>query len=253
MGYDASSNLNYYDIYVDDDFPNQFYYGFSNPYGNGDFSSSLPAMGGKIIVTEGLPEMNWGRPQTVQDAVNRDNSAYTDQNGHYTLPNLAPGIYNVAVFAEDVNFQESTFRPDANASRVSEVVYVPGFPKLELITDARGVGVSSLLWDENSKALSVPSSTLPVAGDIRLQISKISTLVTSIEYHTQNLSNENAALANNNQNTNLNLIESRIEEINNLATLWEDYEYWLERKRLEGIGAGFRPDETPMLSVVPHP
>ena len=74
MGYDASSNLNYYDIYVDDDFPNQFYYGFSNPYGNGDFSSSLPAMGGKIIVTEGLPEMNWGRPQTVQDAVNRDNS-----------------------------------------------------------------------------------------------------------------------------------------------------------------------------------
>jgi hypothetical protein len=177
MGYDASSNLNYYDIYVDDDFPNQLYYGFSNPYGNGDFSSSLPAMGGKIIVTEGLPEMNWGRPQTVQDAVNRDNSAYTDQNGHYTLPNLAPGIYNVAVFAEDVNFQESTFRPDANASRVSEVVYVPGFPKLELITDARGVGVSSLLWDENSKALSVPSRSLPVAGDIRLKYSKISTIV----------------------------------------------------------------------------
>ena len=253
MGYDASSNLNYYDIYVDDDFPNQFYYGFSNPYGNGDFSSSLPAMGGKIIVTEGLPEMNWGRPQTVSDAVNRDNSAYTDQNGHYTLPNLAPGIYNVAVFAEDVNFQESTFRPDANASRVSEVVYVPGFPKLELITDARGVGVSSLLWDENSKAQSVPSRSLPVGEDIRLNINKISTVVADIDLHTQNLLNANVALANNGQDTNLNLIKSRIEEINHLATLWENYEYWLERKRLEGIGAGFRPDETPMLSVVPHP
>ena len=41
--------------------------------------------------------------------------------------------------------------------------------------------------------------------------------------------------------------------MNHLATLWEDYEYRLEMKRLEGIGVGFRPDETPMLSVVPHP
>ena len=166
MGYDEKADLNYYDLYVDDNLPNQFYFGYSNTYEIGDFSSALPAMGGKVTVTEGLPEMNWGKAETLQDAVNRDNSVYTDQHGYYTLTNLTPGIYNVAVFTEDNKFQESTYRPDTNASRVSEVVYIPGFPTLELVTDFKGVGVSSLLWSENSKKISVPSKSLPQISHI---------------------------------------------------------------------------------------
>ena len=32
-------------------------------------------------------------------------SVFTDQNGYYMVPDLEPGMYNVAVFMEDENFR----------------------------------------------------------------------------------------------------------------------------------------------------
>jgi hypothetical protein len=421
FGYDKSSNLNYYDIYVDQSFPNQFYFGFESPHGFGDFNYSLPAMGGKVTVTEGLPEMNWGRPLSLKDAVDRNNTAYSDQYGHYVLPNLSPGIYNVAVFVEDIHYQESTFRPDQNISRVSEVVYVPGLPELELITDFKGIGASKLIWSENSKLLSIPSKNLPsdryifsfngksyeiikqtanwadaaeiatmmngklveiesieeqnaifkeiidagldaantiapdggggaylwiggndiavegswvwngdndllnvpfwegardgiavnnsfvnwgsffgfqfepddfnqqdalaislngwplgsagqwndvdqsnllysiveydsvvptIKNDIRLNIPKIKGIVEDIANKRKMLNLFNSNLST---DRNIKSLTERIDLAELLNGLFQDYEYWLERKRLEGIGAGFRDNKKPKLSVVPHP
>jgi hypothetical protein len=144
--YDTQAERTYFDLYVDDNLPSKFYYGF------GSNADGLPAMGGEIIVTEGLPAMSWGKNEPQE----RNMTAYTDQNGYYFIPNLEPGFYNVGVFLEDRKFQDSTFRPDSNLTRVSEVLYVPGFPDLLLETDSRGAGVSRLVWSSESRKLSRP-------------------------------------------------------------------------------------------------
>ena len=134
----------YFDLYVDDRLPSKFFYGL------GSDADGLPSFGGEIIVTDGLPVMNWGETETLD----RNNTAYTDQNGNYFIPSLEPGLYNVAVFLEDRKFQDSTFRPDSNISKVSDVIYIPGFPELFLETDERGAGVSRLIWAKPSRDLS---------------------------------------------------------------------------------------------------
>ena len=50
VDYDADLGKTYLEFYVDDNFPNEFYYG----YGNTNYVSN-PRMGGKIYVTEGMP------------------------------------------------------------------------------------------------------------------------------------------------------------------------------------------------------
>ena len=134
----------YFDLYVDDRLPSKFFYGL------GSDADGLPAMGGEITVTDGLPVMNWAKTETLD----RNNSVYTDQNGQYFIPSLEPGLYNIAVFLEDRKFQDSTFRPDSNIARVSDNLYVPGFPELYLETDERGAGVSRLIWAKSSRELS---------------------------------------------------------------------------------------------------
>ncbi len=81
-------------------------------------------------------------------------SVFTDQNGFYLMPDLEPGMYNVAVFMEDENFQESTFRPSSNLDRVSQILYVPGFEPLSLETDNYGYGKSKLVWSMESRSMS---------------------------------------------------------------------------------------------------
>ena len=82
-------------------------------------------MGGEIIVNEGMPGISWGQNEPQERKI----TAFTDQNGYYFIPNLEPGLYNVGVFLEDRKFQDSTFRPDTNVTRVSEILYVPGFSR----------------------------------------------------------------------------------------------------------------------------
>ena len=89
----------------------------------------FPPLDQKILVTEGLPGMNWAEDEPSLKATRY---AYTDQNGFYAITGLAPGMYNITVFMEDQKLQESTFRPDANMSRVSQVAYLAGFPELIL-------------------------------------------------------------------------------------------------------------------------
>ena len=59
------------------------------------------------------------------EPLERNMSVYTDQNGYYAMPNLEPGLYNVAVFLEDKNFQESTFPSGSKLQAGLEIVYVP--------------------------------------------------------------------------------------------------------------------------------
>ena len=54
IGYDNDSNRSYVEVFVDDSLPAKFHYGFGT---DGD---GLPAMGGEIVVTDGLPVMSWG-------------------------------------------------------------------------------------------------------------------------------------------------------------------------------------------------
>ena len=147
VDYDSISELGYIDLYIDDRFPNNFFYGFAQD------TNSAPAMGGEIIVAEGLPGMNWAQNEPNE----KNTTTYTDQNGFYSMPNLEPGLYNVAVFMEDENFQESTFRPDTNQSHVTEVLYVPGIPELTIETDERGSGISRLIWSSSARQLSKPN------------------------------------------------------------------------------------------------
>ena len=134
----------YFDLYVDDRIPENFYYGFGRGFAH------LPAMGAEIKVTEPIPGLTWG----VNEASERNMSVFTDQNGFYLMPDLEPGMYNVAVFMEDENFQESTFRPSSNLDRVSQILYVPGFEPLRLESDNYGYGKSKLVWSKESRSMS---------------------------------------------------------------------------------------------------
>ena len=134
----------YFDLYVDDRIPDNFYYGFGRGFAH------LPVMGAEIKVTEPIPGLSWG----VNEGVERNMSVFTDQHGFYLMPDLEPGMYNVAVFMEDENFQESTFRPSSNPERVSQILYVPGFEPLRLESDNYGYGKSKLVWSKESRSMS---------------------------------------------------------------------------------------------------
>jgi hypothetical protein len=149
VDFDAIEEHGYFDLYVDDRLPETFYYGFA-----GDLLSGNPSMGAKITVTEGLPGMNWAT--SVIDS--RSKTAYSDQNGYYAFSDLKPGLYNIAVFMEDENFQETTFRPESNSTHVTEVLYVPGLSDIVMESDQRGQGISRMIWTREAKALARPSN-----------------------------------------------------------------------------------------------
>ena len=156
-----STRGSYFDFYVDDRFPNDFYYGF------GRALPFFPSMGAKVSVYDPIPGATWAiNDPEHPEPLERNMSVYTDQNGYYAMPNLEPGLYNVAVFLEDKNFQESTFRPEANFKRVSEIVYVPGMPTLYLNTDNGGIGASNLSWSVESRRMSRPQQLMSADEDL---------------------------------------------------------------------------------------
>ena len=155
VDYSPAPGKGHFDLYVDDRFPNSLYYGFS--------SNEVPAFGGKITVTDGLPGMNWA--VSGNDPVIRNTYAFTDQNGYYAVSDLDAGLYNVAVFMEDKNSQEITFRPDTNQSLVSRFLYLPGFPDLILQSDGFGAGASRLIWSRDARELSFPVGNLSASAE----------------------------------------------------------------------------------------
>ena len=133
VDYDLNPDHSYLDIYVDDSLPNKFYYGYSESMGLLDRS----AMGGKILVHDGMPGMNWGEENDW------DNFTFTDENGSYAIGNLEPGLYNIAVLMEDENLQDLV-RPILIPLFFCYVFWVyPGYLK----TDNRGKG-KCLVWVE---------------------------------------------------------------------------------------------------------
>ena len=116
MEYDVDSSITYLVLYIDDNFPSDFYYGFGDPS-----YASNPGIGGKVFVTEGMPGMNFDETNNNSPLVRRITS-FTDQNGFYSISGLEPGLYNVSVYMEDHNLQESTFRPESNSTHVSETI-----------------------------------------------------------------------------------------------------------------------------------
>jgi hypothetical protein len=150
LKYDPEQDRSYIDLYVDDLFPNEFYYGFGKILADVD-NTVFPKMGGRIVVSESLPGMNLA----ISEPLSKNTQiSYTDKNGYYSLPNLEPGFYNLSVFMEDRKFQDSTFRPTDDLDSVSKMLYVPGFPELVLETDNYGYGISSLVWSEEARELS---------------------------------------------------------------------------------------------------
>ena len=141
IDYDFDPDQSSLNIYADDSLPNEFYYGFQEPMGLLDRSS----MGGKILVHDGMPGMNWGEENDW------DNFTFTDENGSYALANLEPGLYNIAVLMEDENLQDLALRPDSDPTLYSRTLYVPGFTPVVLETDNRGKGRSRLVWSGSSR------------------------------------------------------------------------------------------------------
>ena len=158
VDYDADLGKTYLEFYVDDNFPNEFYYG----YGNTNYVSN-PRMGGKIYVTEGMPGMNFDVTPS-DSAVVRGFTSFTDQNGFYSIPDLDFGIYNVSVYMEDHFLQESTFRPESNATHVSETVYVAGMPTLTLVSNQFGPAKSKMEWSLESRRLGRPGTKMKLEG-----------------------------------------------------------------------------------------
>ena len=149
--YDVDSSKTYLDLYIDDNFPSDFYYGFGDPS-----YASNPGIGGKVFVTEGMPGMNFDETNNNSPLVRRITS-FTDQNGFYSISGLEPGLYNVSVYMEDHNLQESTFRPESNSTHVSETIYVAGIPILTMESDQVGVAKSSMIWSVESRRLARPA------------------------------------------------------------------------------------------------
>ncbi len=149
VDYDPVRNRSYIDLYVDDRFPEQLYYGILDNNA-AQLGEILPAFGGEILVSEGMPGLNWA----VDEPKKKPHYSYSDQFGKFIFSNLEPGMYNLAVFMEDKHLQESTFRPESNQSRISQVLYIPGIPELTLETDGAGIGKSKLIWSPHSRMLS---------------------------------------------------------------------------------------------------
>ena len=95
--------------------------------------------------------MNFDETNNNSPLVRRITS-FTDQNGFYSISGLEPGLYNVSVYMEDHNLQESTFRPESNSTHVSETIYVAGIPILTMESDQVGVAKSSMIWSVESGA-----------------------------------------------------------------------------------------------------
>ncbi len=148
VGYDDEKERSYIELYVDDRFPNQLYYAIDQV--TSSESEVLPRAGNKILVSEGLPGQDW----IVGEPGEKSYFAYTDQNGYYAMSGLEPGMYRVTTLMEDKKYQDVSFRPDANSSRISSIVYIPGFPELVLESDNFGAGKSSLVWSQESQVLS---------------------------------------------------------------------------------------------------
>ena len=108
------------------------------------------------MISDPVPGSSWA----INEPLTKRQYSYTDQNGQYAFGNLDPGMYNVSVFLEDIKLQESSFRPQADPYRISQVLYVPGFPELTLETDNLGRGISSLVWTLESRNLARPSAQL---------------------------------------------------------------------------------------------
>ena len=106
VSYNADSKKSFIELYVDDRFPTQFYYGTSVIDGNN--TQTVPALGNRILVSEHVPGATWA----ANEPQDKNQSSYTDLNGQYAFGNLDPGMYNITVFLEDISHQESTFRPN---------------------------------------------------------------------------------------------------------------------------------------------
>ena len=99
-------------------------------------------MGNRILVSEAVPGLNWA----IDEPTEKASYSYTDIYGQYHFGNLEPGMYNLTVFMEDKKLQETTFRPRTEPTRITQTIYVPGFPELTLESDNLGKGISSLVW-----------------------------------------------------------------------------------------------------------
>ncbi|MDG1356174.1 MAG: hypothetical protein P8P90_08005, partial [Opitutales bacterium] len=154
VSYDPDSKKSFIELYIDDRFPAELYYGNGIIQGAG--TQTVPAFGNRILISDPVPGSSWA----INEPLTKRQYSYTDQNGQYAFGNLDPGMYNVSVFLEDIKLQESTFRPQADPYRISQVLYVPGFPELTLETDNLGRGISSLVWTLESRNLARPSAQL---------------------------------------------------------------------------------------------
>ncbi|MEK9773869.1 MAG: hypothetical protein VW576_09930, partial [Opitutae bacterium] len=162
VDYDADSKKSYIELYIDDRFPTQLFYGngVTRPQ-----SQVVPKLGNRILVSEPVPASSWA----LDEPTIKKQFSYTDQNGQYAFGNLDPGMYNVTVFLEDIKWQESTFRPQSSPTRISEVLYVPGFPQLVLESDNLGEGKSALVWSLESRNLVRPSQQLDAENEFLLE------------------------------------------------------------------------------------
>ena len=154
VDYEADSKKSFIDLYVDDLFPTQLFYG--NGILEGNSSQVLPAMGNRILVSEAVPGLNWA----IDEPTEKASYSYTDIYGQYHFGNLEPGMYNLTVFMEDKKLQETTFRPRTEPTRITQTIYVPGFPELTLESDNLGKGISSLVWSLESRNAARPNEQI---------------------------------------------------------------------------------------------
>ena len=149
--YDTDPKKSFIELYIDDRFPGQIY------YGNGINSTGThPALGNRILISELVPGANWANNEPEY----KSQFSYTDQNGQYAFGNLEPGMYNLSVFLEDTKLQESTFRPTDNPGVIIKTLYVPGFPELRIESDNLGQAKSGLVWSLESRNLARPTTQL---------------------------------------------------------------------------------------------
>ena len=91
VDYDPEADRSFLELYVDDRFPEQLYYGVGVNTGS---DQVLPAFGGEILVMDSIPGYTWAN----NEASYKPRYSYADQDGYYAFPNLEPGLYNIAVF-----------------------------------------------------------------------------------------------------------------------------------------------------------
>ena len=125
-------------------------------------------IGGRISVADGLPD---------QLSTEGGKNVYTDQMDFILFREDAvytqsPSLWKMKIFRR--------VHSGLMLTKPRQVLYVAGLPKLSLVSDQQGEGISRMVWSKQSRALSIPHTELSDVNRSTFQAKRLRELVSGL-------------------------------------------------------------------------